>query len=100
MATESVIYSFCCNLKNGAEPGPLVFVGPNIYGTTMYAGEGLGSIYEVFPSTGREKTLYSFSGVSEGAFPNGPLVPHKGALYGTTMFGGTANVGTAFKLIP
>lgn len=96
--TETVIYSFCCNLKDGADPGQLLFVGPNIYGTTNFAGAGVGSIYEIFPSGGRKKTLYSFTGGSDGAFPGGPLVHHKGAIYGTTANGGAANLGTAFKL--
>jgi uncharacterized repeat protein (TIGR03803 family) len=79
----------------------------NLYGTTLFSGEGGGSfggrgtLFKVAPD-GTFTTLVVFSGIEgakRGDFPWGPLVQGRdGAIYGTTSLGGSANLGTIFKV--
>jgi uncharacterized repeat protein (TIGR03803 family) len=79
----------------------------NLYGTTVIGGAyGLGSVYELSPTTSgswTNKILYSFQPGTDGENPYGKLVFDGGGnLYGTTEIGGTAACfcGTVFELSP
>jgi uncharacterized repeat protein (TIGR03803 family) len=106
-----VLYSFGAGPSDGQNPsGALVLASDgNFYGTTLAGGtpnanckvsNGCGTLYSITPS-GTETVLYSFgANASDGIGPSGALLEARdGNLYGTTTAGGTANAGTAFKLV-
>ena len=105
--TESVLYSFQDG-PDGAQPLSGLVAGPagNLFGTTVYGGNGFGTVYEMMPPavSGRawtETVLYAFQGGTDGAYPYAPLaIGSDGALYGTTTEGGVncSACGTVFKL--
>ena len=103
--TETVVYSFCSQTTcdDGAYPyAGLIDVGGTLHGTTSKGGQNFfGTVFQISPETGNEKTLHSFD-VVDGAFPYGGLINVGGTLYGTTN-GGSANNndgGTVFSLDP
>jgi uncharacterized repeat protein (TIGR03803 family) len=79
----------------------------NLYGTTIFGGNGsgcdinvsgCGAVFKI-DSSGNESTLYAFNGVHDGWNPTGRLIADTaGNLYGTTQFGGLYGYGTVFKL--
>jgi uncharacterized repeat protein (TIGR03803 family) len=112
---EVVLHRFCLqsnNCKDGAEPwAGLVFDKEGfLNGTTQaggaggFSGGGLGpgTVFKVYPSSGREVVLYSFcsqSNCTDGTQPQAGLVlDKKGNLYGTTILGGANTVGTVFEV--
>jgi uncharacterized repeat protein (TIGR03803 family) len=111
---EVVLHRFCLqsnNCKDGAVPwAGLVFDKEgNLYGTTQAGGSGgggvgSGTVFKVYPSSGREVVFYSFcsqSNCTDGAEPEAGLVLDKeGNLYGTTIEGGANMVGTVFEVTP
>jgi len=104
-ATESVVYSFQNDGKDGHFPAaPVIEVGGTIYGTTYFGGtggclEGCGAIYSVDPATGTETVLYSFRKGANGGTPSpGALLHAGGRLFGTTADGGRRDVGSVFSL--
>jgi uncharacterized repeat protein (TIGR03803 family) len=110
--TESIIYSFPTDAKEGYVPwGDLVFDSKgNLYGATQFGGGHgtycngyyvyCGAVYELSPPSQQgdpwtERVLHGFSGVTpaevmgDGANPNGDLIlDSAGNVYGTTFFGG------------
>ena len=103
------------NITDGANPqSPLVQgVDGNLYGTTVFGGqgdgpcssgnEGCGTIFKI-SSDGTLTTLYSFctdGTCQDGASPLGSLVlAVDGNFYGTTSAGGSYGDGTVFKITP
>ena len=89
--------------RDGANPrARLLHVNGLLYGTTYAGGpSGIGTIFEVNPTTGVEHQLYSFSGSAlDGVNPYGGLVELNGLLYGTTNGGGRPGAGTLFEVNP
>lgn len=109
--TFTTLYSFPCPLSNCNSvylPQGLVEASDgNLYGTTMGATTGAGTIFKITPS-GAFTMLYSFcaqSGCADGAAPYGGLVQATdGNFYGTTSTGGNSCVyapsgcGAVFRL--
>ena len=102
--TETVLYSFT-GVGDGARPlaGLLSDGKGNLYGTTEYGGNGIGTsgvgtIFKINISTAKETVLHAFSG-PDGSHPSSGLIGDaRGNLYGTTYDGGTSGYGTVFKL--
>lgn len=101
-----VIYSFeggpNGNLTDGYYPSSrLVAMNGKLYGTTLYYGHirGLGTVFEVDPSTGKERVLHRFGAADDGATPGG-MIDANGKLYGTTNSGGTWDYGTIYEIDP
>jgi uncharacterized repeat protein (TIGR03803 family) len=83
--------------------GDLVFdSAKNIYGTTIYGGNGYGSAFECIYSNGKYacSDIYDFTRGVDGAYPNGVIRDNSGNLYGTAQEGGTYGYGTVFQLKP
>ena len=105
-AKEKVLYSFCAKSDCADGEGPFNLIldaAGNLYGTTLYGGEGNGVAFELSPQadgTWTEKVLHtfcSFNHCSDGAQPSGGLVfDEHGNLYGATGF----NCGVVFRLKP
>ncbi len=101
---ETVVYSFGSSSGDGEKPSASLIQGSNgdLYGTTNAGGaQGLGTVFEVSPSSGAETVLYSFLGSTEldGANPTAGLIQGSdGTLYGTTFGGGDNQEGTVFSI--
>jgi hypothetical protein len=96
----------------------VVSVAGSFFGTTAYAGAGLGTVYELTPPTTHggawtETTIHTFEGLpGDGGLALAPLtVGPGGVLYGTTSAGGSGTCpraeggasdgcGTVFQLAP
>jgi uncharacterized repeat protein (TIGR03803 family) len=115
--THAILYSFCAqpHCADGREPrGDLVIDGAgNLYGTTLYGGNGLfdGVVFELTPNLTAtewsESVLYGFCAqgrriCADGDEPaNGVIMDGVGNLYGTTFGGGNGFFdGVAFALTP
>ncbi len=108
--TESILYSFTGLNGDGATPWAPLAIGAHgvLYGTTYSGGSaGVGTVFALEPPAAggaawTEKVLHSFAGGSgDGAAPQtGLAIGADGALYGATYSGGSANVGTAFEMLP
>ena len=109
--TETVIYSFRNNSKDGCTPyASLIFDGTgNLYGTTYAGGgQGFGTVFELTPGGNgqwEETVLRSFSGGNGAFLIAGLAIDAAGNLYGTTVAGGTGDnctggCGTVFQLTP
>ena len=114
--TETTIHTFLGG-ADGIQPhGSLLFDGHgNLYGTTIYGGNGCGgyyncgTVYELSPDgkgAWTETILYNFQGGTDGNYPQAGLTSdNAGNLYGTTGFGGNTGCnalgcGTVFELTP
>jgi uncharacterized repeat protein (TIGR03803 family) len=108
--SETVLHSFKDDGKDGFEPfGGLIFdVAGNLYGTTLFGGQGhrsvecaaCGTVFELTPSangTWTETILHNFCsahGCEDGAEPEAGLtIDLAGNLYGTTSLGGQGGRG-------
>ncbi len=111
--TEKVLHSFGGTPTDGAMPvASLLMDGSgNLFGTTKMGGsatlcdgQGCGTVFELFYSSGTysEQVLHSFGGVGDGESPAAPLVMDTGGnLYGTTEVGGSSlSLGTIFEITP
>jgi uncharacterized repeat protein (TIGR03803 family) len=89
--SEDEIYQFAGDPDGWSPDGNLVFDQEGrLYGTTSSGGAyGLGTVYELTPSTGgwSERVIYSFTGGSDGSYPGQLLFGHDGYLYGTSTTG-------------
>jgi uncharacterized repeat protein (TIGR03803 family) len=108
---ETVLYSFTGE-SDGAYPyAGLVFDAKgNLYGTTFnggggysYCDLGCGTVFKVYPSSGKEVVLHRFclqpNNCKDGAEPWAGLVfDGRVNLYGTTYYGGAHMDGTVFKV--
>jgi len=99
--TLTTLHSF--DGTDGYEPQGLLAQAPNgnLYGTTVWGGTTLGTIFEITPS-GTLTTILNFD-VTNGAGPqSGVILGSDGNFYGTTAWGGVGEFccGTVFKLTP
>ena len=103
-ATESVVYSFENNGKDGLLPATnLVEVNGMLYGTTSAGGtgrceNGCGTIFSVNAATSAETVLYSFASAQRGSGPGS--LHWAGKLFGTTQGGGHRDAGMLFSFNP
>jgi uncharacterized repeat protein (TIGR03803 family) len=99
--TESVLYNFSGENKDGAYPNGLIAVNGVFYGTTESGGPAsAGTVFSITPS-GTLDVLYTFKGgTADGKFPRAALLDVDGTLYGTTQTGGTDQYGTIFSVVP
>jgi uncharacterized repeat protein (TIGR03803 family) len=98
--TESVLYSFNANGKDGFYPfyGVVDSQGELYGGAGRGGSTGVGAIFEVNSATGTESILHSFKAGTDGIFPAGvPVLTAKG-LYGASHYGGTFDLGTIFQI--
>jgi uncharacterized repeat protein (TIGR03803 family) len=108
--TLTSLYSFCAQsgCPDGADPiaAPVQASNGDLYGTTMYGGNGSPGSGTVFKLTtkGEVSTLYKFcaqSGCPDGTGSGYPLIQATdGNLYGTNTSGGAHSHGTIFKITP
>ncbi len=114
--TEILIHAFRLAPDGAGPQSTLVFVGNNLFGTTIDGGTGgpncasdanCGTIFELAPpsapgGTWTEHVLHSFASVTgDGQNPRSGLVRGKsGTLYGVTEFGGTIGFGTVYQFVP
>ncbi len=98
---EKTLYAFHGTGDGELPEGGLIFDSSgNLYGTTVEAGLGGGTVFELTPSNGNWvfSVLYAFTDRGE---PTSSLVMDaSGSLYGTTFVGGPYQKGTVFKLTP
>jgi uncharacterized repeat protein (TIGR03803 family) len=67
-------------------------------GSSVYPGEGCGTIFAV-AAPGLERVVYRFQGGADGYFPEADLLDVNNTLYGTTHWGGSAcGCGTIFAI--
>lgn len=103
------LYAFGTSPADGlqSEAGLFRDSSGNLYGTTIFGGNGAGCDINVsgcgvifkIDSSGNESTFYAFSGARDGWNPTGRLIMDTGGnLYGTTQFGGLYGHGTVFRL--
>jgi uncharacterized repeat protein (TIGR03803 family) len=101
---ETVLYRFTGG-TDGANPhGGVTFdQAGNLYGTTVFGGSGLGTVYQLTPAHGSwtESVLHNFGGGTDGTEPDGGVVfDNAGNLYSTATGGGQYGYGTFFQLTP
>jgi uncharacterized repeat protein (TIGR03803 family) len=101
--TLTVLHNFCtlsgCADGAGPESTPIQGTDGNFYGTTIYAGSGLGGVVYKVSSSGSFSVLYS-SDPAHGSILNGVIQGADGNLYVTADTGGANGVGTVFKVTP
>ncbi len=104
-----ILYSFCASsgCSDGSDPSGLTFDGAgNLYGTTVYGGQGCdsgcGTVYALSRSGDlwAETVLHEFSSNTGDGFFAAPGVTldRTGNIYGSTYGGGEFNRGIVFKL--
>ncbi len=85
--TETVLYAFLGSPNDGAYPysGVIFDRAGNIYGTTEAGGGGLGTAYQLTPSSGQwtETVIDKFRYPTNGPYP-AMIMDAAGNLYGTT----------------
>jgi uncharacterized repeat protein (TIGR03803 family) len=94
----NVLSGFSSGGQMGEAPfGGVVFLGGNLYGTTIQGGNGDGNVFAVNAKSGAETDLLNFAGNAYGEFPYAGLTLVGSNLYGTT--GGQAqNFGNVFEI--
>lgn len=104
--TLTTLHTFLGGTDGSYPSGLTMGSGGDLFGVTTFGGSaGLGTIYELYPSSGgwAEKILYAFPGNGgRGHNPVSPLVfSSQGYLVGTAQ-GGNANgcCGEVFALVP
>ncbi len=99
---ETLLHVFANPAKGIVPAGRLLFVGHELYGTTLHSGPGpcgdggCGTVFRLSP-TGAFKSLHSFS-LTDGNQPLAGLIDVKDVLYGTTLGGGPKNQGVVFGM--
>jgi uncharacterized repeat protein (TIGR03803 family) len=96
----SVVHKF--SWSDGANPlAGLTVDGTSLYGTTSSGGKyGVGTVFEINISSGKETDVYDFTGGKDGGTPEASLLLIGGNLYGTTTAGGASDAGTVFEVTP
>jgi len=102
--SEAILYNFADDPQNGYEPwGGVIFDrNGNLYGTTIFGGAGVGTIFQLTSSGSgwTKNVLYRFQGGSDGGCPFGGLISDEaGNLFGSTS-GYNSQVATIFELTP
>jgi uncharacterized repeat protein (TIGR03803 family) len=104
-----VLHRFAAFPNDGLMPqaGVTVDSKGNVYGTTLYAGETAGTVFELSPQQDghwKEAILYDFPNFEKngGAPVGGVTFDNLGNLYGTASAGGDPNCqcGVVFKMTP
>src|SRR5262249_38091842 len=112
--TQTTIHTFNVG-SGGIQPHSQLLLDSagNLYGTTIYGGNGCGgfyscgTVYELSPAGNgvwTETILYNFEGGTDGNYPQAGLIfDSAGNLYGTTGFGANSGCnslgcGTGFEL--
>jgi uncharacterized repeat protein (TIGR03803 family) len=99
----TLLYSFA-GPPDGANPwdGSLILdARGNLYGTTLFGGNGDNGTVLKLSEGGKETLLYRFGGGPDGSEPHGAVVRDSaGRIYGATFEGGTDQFGTLFVLNP
>ena len=103
--TLTPLFAIPSHIDGAGSRGPLVRVGPKLYGTVGYGGAyGCGAVFSVDPktagATGRIGIAYSFTCGTDGGDPSASLALMGGKLFGTTDSGGESNSGTVFEVDP
>jgi uncharacterized repeat protein (TIGR03803 family) len=106
--TETVLYSFNNNHKDGRDPeaGLIFDASGNLYGTTLLGGAyGYGTVFQLTPGgngTWTETLLHSFqNNTRDGIYPYAGLIfDPAGNLYGTANGGGEHGEGAVLQLVP
>jgi uncharacterized repeat protein (TIGR03803 family) len=85
--------------------GVVLDASGNLYGTSVFGGNGQGNIYELVAPVGKgaytEKNLWKFYPPEAGNYPLGSLiVDSAGNFYGTTPAGGSYGYGVVFEFSP
>jgi len=99
--TETNLHSFT-NTLGFPDAGVTLDSSGNLYGTTQFAYDYYGSVYELSPSGSGwvEQTIHKFQ-LDDGGFPYASVIlDNVGNLYGATTAYGVNNGGTAFELSP
>jgi uncharacterized repeat protein (TIGR03803 family) len=98
----ATLHTFCSqgDCSDGADPysGLVQSTNGNFYGTTLYGGNGFGTVFEI-TADGRLITVHSFVR-SDGSEPGGLVQGASGKFYGITRTGGTHSYGTVFIMTP
>ncbi len=104
-----VLHRFAAFPNDGLMPqaGVTLDSKGNVYGTTLYAGNTAGTVFELSPQQDgrwRETILYDFPNPEKngGAPVGGVTFDNKGNLYGTASAGGDpkCDCGVVFKMTP
>ena len=88
----------------GDEPGvvdPVFDAAGNMYGTTIYGGNGSGNVWQLTRSNGvwTATSIHDFNG-NDGSSPQtGVILDAQGNVYGTAWQGGPHGNGTVYKLV-
>ena len=108
--TETVLHTFVGGYSDGLNPfaGGVLDSAGNLYGTTVYGGNGSGcgtetscGIVYKLNQKGTLTVLYRFTGSSDGEQPTGSLMlDAKGNLYGTAEGNSETYFGSVWKLTP
>ena len=102
----TLLHAFAGGATDGANPYASLIQGSdgNLYGTTWYGGDQIGTIFELFKDGAGTYTVFTLlhtfvNSPTDGYFPNGSLLQGSdGNFYGTTIGGGTFGYGTVFEL--
>jgi uncharacterized repeat protein (TIGR03803 family) len=108
IAPGSSAISFICAPTSASSPidpsgGLAAAVNGTMYGLSAYGGsDGMGTLYEVLPSSNTCRVLYNFTGTTaDGGDPAGsPLVAADGDLYVQTTIGGANGTGAVVVFSP
>jgi uncharacterized repeat protein (TIGR03803 family) len=98
-----VLYRFAGAPDGAAPQGDLTFDAATIYGSTLYGGIGLGTVYQLTPLGGgwSEKVLYQAAGSDVGGYPyDGLIFDTAGSLYGVFAAYGPTGAGAVYQLTP
>jgi uncharacterized repeat protein (TIGR03803 family) len=98
---EKTLYTLQGTGDGKLPEGGLIFDSSgNLYGTTVEAGLGDGTVFELTPSNGNWifTVLYAFT--DRGEPMSSLAMDAAGNLYGTTVVGGPYQKGSVFKLTP
>ncbi len=95
----SVVYNFAYNPGNDPLSGVTLGTDGNYYGTTVYNGEGPGTLYNI-NSAGVATALHYFGNSGDGACPYAPPIEGTdGNYYGTTTtVCGFGSLSTVYKV--